>query len=101
MEAMAAALQGRRVTAKLWITTARATRQAADKAGLVARIEAAGGQVVADTCLVVAPVAELGFRTMATNSAKMALYAPSHSGLSVRFGTMEQCLEAAVTGIWS
>jgi predicted aconitase len=101
MEAMAAALQGRRVTAKLWITTARATRQAADKAGLVARIEAAGGQVVADTCLVVAPVAELGFRTMATNSAKMALYAPSHSGLSVRFGTMEQCLEAAVTGRWS
>ena len=101
MEAMAAALQGRRVTAKLWITTARATRQAADKAGLVARIEAAGGRVVADTCLVVAPVAELGFRTMATNSAKMALYAPSHSGLSVRFGTMEQCLEAAVTGIWS
>jgi hypothetical protein len=101
MEAMAAALQDRRVTAKLWITTARATRQAADKAGLVARIEAAGGRVVADTCLVVAPVAELGFRTMATNSAKMALYAPSHSGLSVRFGTMEQCLEAAVTGIWS
>jgi predicted aconitase len=57
--------------------------------------------VVADTCLVVAPVAGLGFRTMATNSAKMAVYAPSHSGLSVRFGTMEQCLEAAVTGRWS
>ena len=64
------------------------------------RIEAAGGQVVADTCMVVAPVAELGFRTMATNSAKMAFYGPSHSGLSVRFGPMEQCLEAAMTGRW-
>jgi predicted aconitase len=101
LEAIAAALDGRRVTAELWITTARAIRQAAEKTGLVARIEAAGGRVVADTCLVVAPVAELGFRTMATNSAKMAIYAPSHSGLSVRFGTMEQCLEAAVTERWS
>ena len=101
IEAITAFLEGRRVTIDLWITTARATRQAAEKAGLAARIEAAGGRVVADTCLVVAPVAELGFRAMATNSAKMALYAPSHSGLSVRFGTMEQCLEAAVTGKWS
>jgi len=101
MEAIAAYLDGRRVTAELWITTARATRQAAQKIGLAARIEAAGGRVVADTCLVVAPVAELGFQSMATNSAKMAAYAPSHSGLSVRFGTMAQCLEAAVTGRWS
>ena len=69
-------------------------------AGLVERIESAGGRVVADTCLVVAPVASLGHRTMATNSAKMASYTPSHSGLSVRFGSMEQCLEAAVTGRW-
>ena len=101
MEAIAAYLDGRRVTAELWITTARATRQAAQKIGLAARIEAAGGRVVADTCLVVAPVAELGFHSMATNSAKMAAYAPSHSGLSVHFGIMGQCLEAAVTGKWS
>jgi hypothetical protein len=101
LEVISAALEGGRVTAELWITTARAIRQAAEKTGLVARIEAAGGRVVADTCLVVAPVAELGFHTMATNSAKMALYAPSHSGLSVRFGTIAQCLEAAVTGRWS
>jgi len=94
-------LDGRRVKAKLWLTTARATRDAAEAAGLVARIEAAGGRVVADTCMVVAPVADLGFRTLATNSAKMAIYTPSHSGLSVRFGTMEQCLEAAFTGKWA
>jgi len=101
LEAIATYLDGRQVTAELWITTARTIRQAAEEGGLVARIEAAGGRVVADTCLVVAPVAELGFRNMATNSAKMAVYAPSHSGLSVRFGTMGQCLEAAVTGRWS
>jgi predicted aconitase len=97
---IASYLRGRRARAALWITTARATREAAGAAGLVAHIEAAGGRVVADTCMVVAPVAGLGFRTMATNSAKMAFYTPSHSGLSVRFGPMDQCLEAAVSGRW-
>jgi predicted aconitase len=100
LEAIADRLGGRCVKAALWITTARATRVAAEAAGLVARIEAAGARVVADTCMVVAPVADLGFRALATNSAKMAFYAPSHSGLSVRFGPMEQCLDAAVTGRW-
>lgn len=100
IEAVADYLAGRRVQAALWITTARATRQAAEAAGLLARLEAAGGQVVADTCLVVAPVAELGFRCLATNSAKMAFYTPSHTGLSVRFGSLERCLMAAITGRW-
>jgi len=94
-------LDGRHLKAALWITTARSTREAAESEGLVARIEAAGGRVVADTCMVVAPVAELGFRSLATNSAKMAFYAPAHSGLKVRYGTLEQCLDAAVTGAWS
>jgi predicted aconitase len=98
--AIAAFLDGRRVQTALWVTTARATRQAAEAAGLVERIEAAGGQVIADTCLVVAPVAELGFHTLATNSAKMAFYSPSHSDLSVRFGPLEWCLEAALSGRW-
>jgi predicted aconitase len=100
LEAIASYLDGRQVQAALWLTTARSTRLAAQAAGLVARIEAAGGRVVADTCMVVAPVASLGFHTLATNSAKMAFYTPSHSGLPVRFGPMEQCLEAAVTGRW-
>jgi predicted aconitase len=100
MEAIADYVEGQRVKAALWITAARPTRQMAQAAGVVARIEAAGGRVVADTCMVVAPVAELGFRSLATNSAKMAFYAPSHSGLAVRFGSMEQCLDAALTGHW-
>ncbi|TEU19471.1 MAG: DUF521 domain-containing protein [Anaerolineales bacterium] len=50
--------------------------------------------------MVVAPIEELGLRNMATNSAKAAFYAPTHSGLEVRFGRLAQCLEAAVTGRW-
>ncbi len=93
-------LKGKRARAALWITTARQTRERAQERGWVEAIEAAGGRVVADTCLVVAPTAALGFKTMATNSAKMAFYAPSYSGLAVRFGPLERCLAAAVTGRW-
>ncbi|HNS52101.1 MAG TPA: aconitase X catalytic domain-containing protein [Anaerolineae bacterium] len=97
---IADALQGRTLRAQLWVTTARPIRDGAVRAGLVSRIEESGGRVVADTCLVVAPVAALGFRSLATNSAKMAFYAPSHSGLSVRFGPLERCVEATITGRW-
>jgi predicted aconitase len=100
LEAIASYLGERQVTTALWITTARSTHEAAEREGLLARIEATGARLVADTCMVVAPVDNLGFRTMATNSAKMAFYAPAHSRLSVRFGTIEQCLEAALSGRW-
>ena len=97
---VARAVDDRRLRAALWITTARQIKDRAAEAGYVATIEAAGGRVVADTCLVVAPMDALGFRTLATNSAKMAFYVPSHSGLQVRFGPLEQCLDAALTGRW-
>lgn len=97
---VAEAVDGRRLKATLWVTTAGHTRQLASERGWVQAIEAAGGQVVADTCMVVAPVSELGFRTIATNAGKAAFYSPGHSGLAVRFGSLEQCIEAAVTGRW-
>jgi hypothetical protein len=93
-------LGGRRVSSALWVTTARETRARAVAEGLVDGIEASGGRVVADMCVVVAPMHELGFHTLATPSAKGAWYVPSHAGLLVRYGTMEQCIEAAVAGVW-
>ncbi len=93
-------LDGRRVKVALWITTAREVRKRAEAEGLVAAVEASGGRVVADMCMVVAPMQELSLRTLATPSAKGATYVPSHAGLQVRYGTVEQCVEAAVIGIW-
>jgi len=93
-------LAGRRVRTALWVTMAREVRAEAEKAGMVSELQGLGGQAVADTCLVVAPVRELGFQRMATPSGKGAYYAPSHSGLGVRYGPLEACIEAAVTGEW-
>jgi predicted aconitase len=93
-------LKGRGVRSALWITTAREIRERAAREGLVKAIEASGGRVVADMCVVVAPMDELGHRTVATPSAKGATYVPSHAGLVVRYGSVEQCVEAAVSGVW-
>jgi hypothetical protein len=95
---IAHAMAGRQVRAALWITTAEQTRErvSAD----VEAIERAGGHVITDTCMLVAPVEQLGFRVMATNSAKMAFYTPSYSRLQVCFGTLQQCIEAACSGVW-
>lgn len=94
-------LDGRRVETTLWVTTARQVRERAVEAGLVDALEASGGRVVADMCVVVAPMDALNFRTVATPSAKGATYLPSHAGLLVRYGSPAQCVEAAVTGVWN
>jgi len=93
-------LGGRRIKAALWITAAREVQEQAEAQGLVAAIESSGGRIVADMCAVVAPMQELGFRTVATPSAKGATYLPSHAGLLVRYGAVERCVEAAVSGVW-
>jgi predicted aconitase len=95
-----AEFRGKTLATRLWVTTAEITRQRADELGFVQAIEAAGGEVVADTCAVVAPMQMLDVRTMATNAGKMACYAPMHSGVRMRFGDLEQCLEAAISGTW-
>lgn len=100
IERVARLLDGKRVRVTFWITTSRGVRSQAQERGLLARIEASGAKVFADTCLVVAPMEQMGFTAMATNSAKAAFYSPAHSGLQRRFGTMEQCVEAALTGRW-
>jgi hypothetical protein len=93
-------LRGKTLATRLWVTTAEITRRRAEEIGFAQVIEAAGGEVVADTCAVVAPMQMLGVRTMATNAGKMACYAPMHSGVRMRFGDLEQCLDAAITGTW-
>jgi hypothetical protein len=93
-------LGGKQLATRLWVTTGEITRQRAKELGYVQAIEAAGGEVVADTCAVVAPMRMLDVRTMATNAGKMACYAPMHSGVKMRFGDVDQCLDAAITGEW-
>ncbi len=93
-------LNGRKAKVPVWVTMARVLREEAARRGMVAELELLGGKVVADTCLVVAPMKHLGYRRIATASSKGAYYTPSHSGLAIRYGTLEACVDAAVSGRW-
>jgi predicted aconitase len=54
-------------------------------------LEAAGGRVYRDTCMVVAPVKEMGWREVATNSFKAGHYM-TNMGLKTRMGTIRELL---------
>ncbi len=67
-------LNGKRVIKEFWITTARPTKQMADRMGYTRIIEAAGAKFAADTCCVVAPI-KGRFQALITDSAKACYYA--------------------------
>lgn len=74
IEEVAAKVRGKKLETRLWVCTARKIKEAADKAGFTREIEAAGGNVVADTCMVVCPLEEMGMKHAACNSGKAAKY---------------------------
>lgn len=81
------------------VCTSRTNRDLAAKSGEVEIIENTGAKVIVDTCMVLLPVKQMGFQTMATDSAKAQFY-DSGFGLGVRFGSTEKCLQTALTGKW-
>jgi hypothetical protein len=95
-------LEGRRLSAgtELWLMVPRALKDVADRSGYTAIIERAGGKVLADSCPAMSRVAPTGTRVFATDSAKQAHYLPAILGIEAWFGTLDECIDAAVTGRW-
>jgi predicted aconitase len=91
-------VKGKKIKTELWVTTSKQTSEKAKE--YVRIIESTGGKVLNDTCLVIAPVEDFGFKNLATNSGKAAFYAPTYSKLNVRFGSLEKCINAAIKGRW-
>lgn len=98
----ARALEGRALhgDTELWIMTPRALRTEADRQGYTEIIQRAGGKVLTDSCPAMSKVAPDGTRVFATDSAKQAHYLPAILGIEAWFGTLEECVDAAVTGQW-
>jgi predicted aconitase len=100
---LAERLRGRRVHphTRLLLTTNAQVKATADRLGLTAVIEAAGGTLLAGPCYYIMTPRELaqryGFRTLVTDSAKLANIIPA-SGYNAIFRPTAECVEAAVTG---
>ena len=94
-------LKGKKVAegTEFWVATSRTTKQLADKRGYTHVIEAAGAKFACDTCMAVAPL-KGRFKSLATTSAKGCYYS-RQNGMKTKMGSIEECVQAAVTGKWN
>lgn len=81
---------------ELWICTSHYIKEKAKKH--VEKIEGSGGHVIADTCAVVTWTDKLGIKTIMTNSAKTAHYAPTLNKAETIFAPLKKCLKTALRG---
>jgi predicted aconitase len=100
---IASLLEGRRINSDtaLWVHTPHALRDTAERNGYVRMIEDAGGVVMSDTCPAISRHMPKGVRTVATDSAKQAHYLPAITGVEAWFGSVRDCVEAAISGSWN
>jgi cis-L-3-hydroxyproline dehydratase len=82
------------------VTVGQHVLTAAQDEGIIDRLLAAGVQVVPDICWcsISEPVFPPTARVLMTNSGKYAHYAPGLSGREVRFGSLADCVQTAVSG---
>lgn len=88
-------LEGKKVKKTFWITTARPTKQIADRMGYTQIIEESGAVFAADTCCVVAPIRGR-FHALATDSAKACYYAYAKNRFKTLIRPFDQVIEEAL-----
>jgi predicted aconitase/predicted aconitase with swiveling domain len=83
------------------VTVGRSILEAATKEGIVKRLEDAGVQVIPDICWcsITEPVFPTTAAVLMTNSGKYSHYAKGLTGRDVRFGSLKNCAEVAISGV--
>ena len=80
------------------VTSSRAMKELAERGGVLEPLETFGGRVTVDTCILATPMLPPSIKTLMTNSAKYAYYAPGMLDTNVVFGSLTDCVQSAVTG---
>ena len=98
--ALAPLVRGRRrhPSVKFLITSGRLMKELAQESGVLAPTLEFGAQITLDTCILASPMLPPEIRTLMTNSAKYAYYAPSLLNTRVTFGSLADCVRSAVEG---
>jgi predicted aconitase len=97
---LAPLLRGRRrhESVQFLVTTSRAIRHLAERAGHLQPLTDFGGLVTVDTCILASPMLPREVRRLMTNSAKYAYYSPGLLDVQVAFGSMADCVRSAEAG---
>jgi len=97
---LAPLVAGRRVhpRVKFLITSSRLMKERAHETGVLDPIVSFGAQITLDTCILASPMLPPEIKTLMTNSAKYAYYAPSLLNTRVTFGSLADCVRSAIEG---
>jgi predicted aconitase len=83
---------------KFLVTSSRAMTMLAKQAGFLEPLEAFGGQLTVDTCILATPMLPLEIKYLMTNSAKFAYYSPGLLNKQITFGSLADCVRSAIEG---
>jgi predicted aconitase len=100
---LARLLEGQKVhhSMAFWVFTSRTVFEWIKGCGILGDLQQAGVKVFTDGCPLEYPNREWDFTVLMTNSAKLANYCYSRTGLAVAYGSLEDCVKTAVQGrIW-
>lgn len=93
-------LDGRHVApgTEFWIYLTKQTEVLAERLGYRQALARLGVRFALETCMLISPVETWGFKTLMTDSGKCAYYAPMQCKTEVIFGSIDECVAAAVSG---
>ena len=102
IEYVAHLVEGKKIKegVNFWVFTPQSIKDLAVRCGYVDIIEKAGGIVMRDCCPALGQFKPQGAKVMATDSGKQAHYLPNFTGIESWYGSTEECVEAAITGVW-
>jgi len=85
-------VEGKTLRKPVWVCTSRMMKEAAKRMGYDDIIQKAGGRIVADTCMVVSPIQDMGFKTTGVNTGKGANYLPGFCKQNVVFRNLDDLI---------
>jgi len=91
-------LKGKKICSdtRFWIYLSRAVYTIAQQMDLITDIKNSGAQILLDTCPVISPLKYCRFRSMMTNSAKIANVVPTEHNMEVIYRDLETCVKGAI-----
>lgn len=93
-------LNGRKIhkDVTMWIYANSYAINLAEQMGIRKSLEDSGITIRAETCMIISPLSEWGFKTIMTDSGKCTHYGPMECKTDIVFASTEECVESAVAG---
>jgi predicted aconitase len=98
MREIAQSLDGKKLKTDLWICVSGPVYALAERSGYIDIIKKAGATLIRDTCPILCPTSNKGYKAVSTNSGKLAHYIRGLWDVDSELAQFEDCIDVALTG---